>query len=395
MPKSKSLVKTESAKDAHLTTKISSGSPYQLDPAQVERAATALVAHMKKHAQEKAEATGKKDLLADDDEPSQNDTPIYLTLATKKHIKDQNRLKPKKIKLPHSLQPESVKICLISVDPQRKYKDLVADPAFPEELRGKIGRVIGLEKLKKKYKPFESKRQIMAEYDVFLADDRIVTALPGILGKTFYSGKGKRPIPVYLQAGTQRSDKSAPQKKEDKPGAIGTAHGVAQEIQTALHSTLVNLSSSANTAIKVGTTSMSSQQIRENLEAVVSALTDRLVPQGWRNIRVLHIKGPATQALPIWLADELWTDEKQVLDEPYKPVIKEGVSQKQKTKRKWDDWEEEMLDEEELAEKREHMNKAKRSRKAKREQKGSISKEKRKALKTAALESVHTPLIAG
>jgi ribosome biogenesis protein UTP30 len=58
--------------------------------------------------------------------------------------------------------------------------------------------VIGLDKLKKKYNTFETKRQLLAEYDIFLGDDRIVSELPRILGKVFLSHKAKRPIPVSL-----------------------------------------------------------------------------------------------------------------------------------------------------------------------------------------------------
>jgi ribosome biogenesis protein UTP30 len=96
--KETSVAKVEKAAAGPLTTKVANGSPYQLDPAQVERAATALIANMKKHAQAKEEETGKKNLLeADDDEPEQGDAPIFLTLATKQHIKDSNRLKPSKM----------------------------------------------------------------------------------------------------------------------------------------------------------------------------------------------------------------------------------------------------------------------------------------------------------
>jgi hypothetical protein len=89
--------KSESKSDGPLTTKVANGTPYQLDPAQVERAATALVKHMKQHAEEKEEGAGKKNLAADEDEPEENDLPIFLTLATKQHVKDSNKLKPNKM----------------------------------------------------------------------------------------------------------------------------------------------------------------------------------------------------------------------------------------------------------------------------------------------------------
>ena len=95
MAKSKTVTKkTEKAAEAPLTTKTADGTPYQLDPAQVERAAKALVAHMKKHVEEKQEEAPKKSLAADEDEPEEVDEPIFLSLSTKKQIGNTKSLKP-------------------------------------------------------------------------------------------------------------------------------------------------------------------------------------------------------------------------------------------------------------------------------------------------------------
>lgn len=97
MAKSKQVTKkVEKKAEAPLTTKKQNETPYQLDPAQVERAANALVAHMKKHKEEK-EAVGAKDLMADEDEAEENDQPIFLSVSTKKHVSNSNSLKPTKM----------------------------------------------------------------------------------------------------------------------------------------------------------------------------------------------------------------------------------------------------------------------------------------------------------
>lgn len=97
MAKSKQVTKkVEKKAEAPLTTKKQNETPYQLDPAQVERAANALVAHMKKHKEEK-EAVGTKDLMADEDEAEENDQPIFLSVSTKKHVSNNNSLKPTKM----------------------------------------------------------------------------------------------------------------------------------------------------------------------------------------------------------------------------------------------------------------------------------------------------------
>ena len=52
-------------------------------------------------------------------------------------------------------------------------------------------------------------------------------------------------------------------------------------------------------------------------------LNRRFVPKKWRGVRGIHVKGPETAALPIWLADELWADEGDVLNEEEAKTIEE------------------------------------------------------------------------
>ena len=52
-----------------------------------------------------------------------------------------------------------------------------------------VSRVVGVEKLKGKFKPFESRRQLMREHGLFLADERVVPLLPTLLGKMFFEAK--------------------------------------------------------------------------------------------------------------------------------------------------------------------------------------------------------------
>ncbi|KAI8941542.1 hypothetical protein NX059_002759 [Plenodomus lindquistii] len=383
MAKLKTLAKkVQEPVEAPLTTKATDGTPYQLDPAQVERAATALVAHMKKHVSKKEEEAPVKNLADDEDEPEANDDPIFLSITTKKHVHDSNRLKPSKIALPHPIVAENVRICIFTKDPQRTYKDLVASDAFPAALRTKVQRVLGVEKLKKRYKSYEQKRALAAEYDLFLIDDRIIKIVADFLGKSFYGTKSKRPIPIRLTAGAY-IDKNAKKDPKVPVNIVGTAQGIAKEIETALKSTYLSLSASANSSIKVGLVSMTPQQLTENTTAVVNAVVPKHIEHGWRNIRGLHIKGPQTKSLPIWLAEELWIDETQVLDAPHRAAITDSAKgDSAQRKRKWDEWEDELLDDEELAAKKAHRDAKKSKKPAK---KSSISKEKRAAMKKEVL----------
>jgi ribosome biogenesis protein UTP30 len=93
--KSKAVAKKEETPvEAPIATKAANGSRYQLDPSQVERAATALVAHMKKHIDEKEAEAPTKNLADDEDEATESDQPIFLSLTTKSQIGNSKSLKP-------------------------------------------------------------------------------------------------------------------------------------------------------------------------------------------------------------------------------------------------------------------------------------------------------------
>ena len=52
-----------------------------------------------------------------------------------------------------------------------------------------VAKVIGISKLKANYFTFEAKRKLCDQYDIFLADDRIIPSLPKLIGKTFFKKK--------------------------------------------------------------------------------------------------------------------------------------------------------------------------------------------------------------
>ena len=308
-----------------LTTRSTTDVAKHIDHSQVLRASTALLRKIQSDLSVKAAGAEKTDLLADADaDEAEDDVPIWLVLTTKKHIIDKKRLKPGKIVLPHpylNTSDQSLRICLITADPQRNYKDLIAHPTFPLDVSKRIARVIGLTKLKAKYKSYESRRQLLGEYDVFLADDRVITFLPGVLGKPFYKGGSKRPVPINLQGKRQNFDEQGNKRRKLAEGGTKVTKAeldpaaVAKEVERTLSATLVHLAPSTTTSVKVGKSSMEPEQLQANVEAVMEALVDRYVPQKWPNVRAVHMKGPATAALPVYLADQLWEDDEDVLEE--------------------------------------------------------------------------------
>ncbi|KHJ31944.1 putative electron transfer flavoprotein alpha-subunit [Erysiphe necator] len=288
-------------------------SVYQLNSEQVLKASTALIKHIESTTISKLKARKVK-LLDEDPLESQ---PIWLQLTTKSHIAPEKRLKPIKVPLPHPLNTDpTTTICLFTVDPQRATKDLIASPAFPAALSSRITRIIGLSKLKSKWSQYEAQRKLYREHDIFVADDRIIKSLPAILGKTFYKSTSKRPIPINIQHSVpKKGGKRIKKVKGDPPRPLTDATSLAKTIEEAIESAVIYLSTSTNIAVRIGYASWSPTKLQENAEALSKFLIERIVSKKWKGLRSLHIKGAETTSLPIWQAEEIWIDEKDIIDD--------------------------------------------------------------------------------
>lgn len=327
----------------HAAKASKSTTPYQLDPEQTLKASKALLEHLRKETARLQSSSTNKQLLKTEDSGSEDEeddgdtSPIWLSLTTKQHIVDKNRLKPAKISVPHSLnQSADLSICIISADPQRALKNVVADDAFPADLSARITRIIGLTKLKARYKSFEQRRALRDEHDIFLADDRIITRLPEALGKVFYKNTTKRPIPIRIAEQTKVDGKRAKAEKgkkksdEDKMAAVASPAIVSKEINRALSAVPIHLKPGTSVAVRVGLTSFTAEQLVENINVVAAEIIEKHVVKGWRNVKSIHIKSPTSASLPIWLASELWTDEADILDDKGLEVVPDSPGSKRK-----------------------------------------------------------------
>jgi ribosome biogenesis protein UTP30 len=332
------------------TTLVNTGAgltqtPYQINVDQTLKASKALLNHVREQTKKLQELSSKKNLLAsakasDSEDDDAEDTPIWLTLTTKQHIVDKQRLLPSKIKVPHSLnKSENLSICLITADPQRAFKNAVADPSFPPHLSSRIDKIIGFSKLKARYHSFEAKRQLRDEFDIFLADDRIVTRLVGELGKTFYKGSTKRPIPVNL-AQTEKDENgkrvkaTLPRKtnpKDDKAALVASPTIVAAEIERAMNCVPVSLKPGTNVSVRIGLASFTPAQLSDNMKVAAEAIIKKHVVKGWRNVKSILVKSPTSTALPIWLAEDMWVDEERIIKEE---LIKAEVEKKERKRKR-------------------------------------------------------------
>ncbi|KAI0398569.1 electron transfer flavoprotein alpha-subunit [Xylariaceae sp. FL0594] len=303
--------------------------PSLLEPEKTLLASKALVAHLKSEAEKKAATTSKKELLADDDDVT-GEIPVFVTFTTKRHLTESRNLKPTKIPTPIPIETETDKgICLIVADPQRHYKNMVANDEFPADLRKNVSRIIDVGKLKKKFAAYEKQRALFSEHDVFLGDTRIINRLPNILGKTFYKSQKKRPIPIDIQA---RIPKNGGKREKPTKDAVNACTPVqlAGEIKRAIAAAVVHLSPSTNHAIKIGYASWKPEDLAANAEKVVSVMVNKLIPGGQKNLRSIYIKGPETVALPIYLTDELWVDQEKDIIGDDSEQAKKALEQSEK-----------------------------------------------------------------
>ncbi|KAJ7766513.1 ribosomal protein L1p/L10e family-domain-containing protein [Mycena maculata] len=198
---------------------------------------------------------------------------IWLNVTVKK-IASAHKFKPVKISIVHPLvDPRTSAICLITKDPQRKYKDLLAENNIKF-----ISRVVGIEKLKGKFKPYEARRMLLKENGLFLTDERIVPLLPKLLGVKWFEAK-KQPIPVCLT-------------RKDLKG----------ELERAISSTYMNQNQGTCTSIKISIMSHKPSQVLENLQAALPAIVQN-IKGGWDNVQSLLLKTNSSAGLPIWSCD--------------------------------------------------------------------------------------------
>jgi ribosome biogenesis protein UTP30 len=219
----------------------------------------------------------KKNLLdVDEDEGSTSsaDKKSFYVMFGLKKIPAEVSVKPQLISIPNSWKSassaDSVRVCIFTKDPHEEYKKRIKALGVAS-----IVKVMAVSKLRKNFKPFEAKRQLCASYDIFLTDCRIVSLLPKLIGKKFFESK-KIPVVVDLT-------------KED----------LKSELETAINSTYLHLTSGPCFSVKIGLGSQEVSALTENGAQIIKQVIEK-IPGGWDNIKVIHVKTPDSLALPVY-----------------------------------------------------------------------------------------------
>eukprot|EP00978_Attheya_sp_CCMP212_P007206 scaffold16726_cov40-Attheya_sp.AAC.1 len=243
----------------------------KVDPGLVSNAMGALLKHH-------AETCASNTKMADKSQLLGSDLAVQVQISLSR-VPENPSAKPIRVMIPHSLHKvtmtknndgdddddmdededdvEEPAVCLIVKEESKPWvQEMVAQ--FPEHMTC-VKKVMGLNSLRTKFGRFEQKRALLARYDLFLADDRILPMLAKCLGKNFFKAK-KQPIPIRLT------------RKEALPLAI----------RNCLTATYMYISPGTCLTIKAGTTAMSTKKLAENVEAIAQNAIEK-VPRKWAN----------------------------------------------------------------------------------------------------------------
>eukprot|EP00984_Skeletonema_dohrnii_P014999 scaffold6421_cov99-Skeletonema_dohrnii-CCMP3373.AAC.2 len=217
---------------------------------------------------------------ADDQQLLGNDLDVQVQFSLAR-IPGKASAKPIRVEIPHSLVSvggdgnlSDAQVCIIVKEESKPWVQEMIE-RFPNEL-GCVKKVLGLQSLRTKHKSFAQRRELLARFDVFFADDRILPMLTKALGGKFFEKK-KQPIPIALT------------RKEALPFAV----------QKNLKSTFMFLSAGTCVTVKAGNTGMDATKLLENIQSIAQVVPGK-VPKKWANIRSVSIKTSASVALPIY-----------------------------------------------------------------------------------------------
>ncbi|CAH2354164.1 proteasome-interacting protein Cic1p [[Candida] railenensis] len=286
--------KKATAKTTTKATKITKASDSIVSPKVASKAISELTKYIKN---ESTSSTTNKDKTSLFDDADENDNSVYLQVTTKKFFSANVNLKPKQIKLSHSIkEKESLRTCLIIRD------SLITTDEQLEKIEAEnfetLKQIVPMKDLKKEYKPYEKRRQFYSDFDLFLVDDACLNMLPQALGKTFY-GNGtnstKAPLPVKVTSSSKPKEFSIDTFKN--------------QLNKVLTSTSFLPPVGVNVSIKFGTLDGDLKETE-----LVDNLLDVLKGFNKEDLRSVMVKTSTSPALPLYYAETLFT-ETDVLEE--------------------------------------------------------------------------------
>lgn len=255
--------------------------PLTIKESTIEKAVSAL----SKWNKEKSESSSKKDLFEDDD----NDIPVYLQVTSKKFMADSKLIKPRMLQLPHPIYDlDDVRVCIFVKDDLFDEESLAKIEILKEDKLKNLASIVTVKDLKTKYHPYEARRRLLSEFDVFLTDASVANMIPKLLGKIFF-GSPKFPLTITIT--------------NDKKLSIDK---LISSFNMALNSVGYMLPMGTNMSFKLGMLGQDIGNLKENIVAIAKFLEK--FP-----IRVLQLKLKSSPSLPIYVTDKVYS-ENDIID---------------------------------------------------------------------------------
>lgn len=182
-----------------------------------------------------------------------------------------------------------------------------------------ITRVVSLASLRGEFKPYQARRKLISEHDLFFAQDSVLDALPALLGKSFYKSARNTPLVIALSRRT-RTQIEAQQKIKlnllNGKATTETKEEVSllktlQQIYACYTGANYVISPGNQLSVRVGSTRLTPEQNAENIVSAVSTILSQgraVGPSGWANIRGIHVKTPTGPSLPVYIDEVPYVD---------------------------------------------------------------------------------------
>lgn len=264
---------------------------------QIKKAISELKKFSKLQAEARKEASDKQSLF--DDDTDGNESDLFVTLSTKKFYSEKPNFKPKQVKLTNSFRSD-YKTCLIVRDnliTSNDQLETIESSNIPS-----LAKIYTLTQIKTEFKPFEKRRQLAADFDLFLADDAVINSLPSALGNAFYE-RSKAPVSIRVTS-----------TKNKKELSVQT---LINQFEKALSSTSFLPPVSNNVVVKAGVIDLlTEEQLVQNVQDVVKFFDEKLVAS-------IFVKTRYSPALPIYYTDKIYSSEDVVENNPAAVVEEE------------------------------------------------------------------------
>lgn len=243
----------------------------------IEKAVQALSEWNKSQSQ----SSTKKDLFETDDD----DIPLILQVTSNKYFSQNNILKPRMLEIPHPIYDlDDLKVCLFVKDDLFDEESLERLEILKDNELKNLSQIITVKELKTKYHPYEARRKLLSEFDLFLTDSSIANMIPKLLGKIFFSSS-KLPLTIVI---TEKKNLSFEKLTKNYTKALNSIGYV--------------LPMGTNTSFKLGMLGQNLESLKENIHAIAKYLEQ--FP-----IRLIQLKLNGSPSLPIFVTKQIYSDE--------------------------------------------------------------------------------------